>query len=243
MKALAYNVAAFDKVLGLATQVGDSYKPGNASIERTALIALLEESRKSITAVLKAEGEVATAVNQRQTAFEMLPQLSAQIVSLAESCGMDEKDLEDLKSLQRRFRSQPFKTSADQVNSTVQTAEPLPEPRKRRNRQLSFDNKVVNMEAMIQFLEDHPAYRPTEWEFSADGLKQKLAMLTDANTLANQARSALTGSRAKAKKLVFDRSTGIYGRARMAKKYLRVALGSDADLYKAVKKIKFKNKA
>src|SRR4051812_5873983 len=99
MKTLAYNVAALDKVLGLATQVGDSYKPSNASIERTALTALLEESRKSVTAVLKAEGDLATAINHRQQAFDGLPLLGIQIMGLAESGGMDEKDLQDLDKI------------------------------------------------------------------------------------------------------------------------------------------------
>src|SRR4051812_10882186 len=123
MKALAYNVAALDKVLGLATQVGDSYKPGNTSIERTALTALLEESRKSVTAVLKAEGDLATAINQRQLAFEKLPTLGMQITGLAESGGMNQKDLQDLNRMRKRFRSQPFKGIAQTTSPGGQAGE------------------------------------------------------------------------------------------------------------------------
>src|SRR5688500_3759417 len=177
MKATAYNVAALDKVLGLAAQVGDSYKPGNASIERTALAALLEESRKSVTAVLKAEGDLATAINHRQTAFDQLPLLGTQIMGIAESGGMNEKDLQDLDRMRKRFRSHPFKPALNITpggQNQTDVSEPSSETSVRKNRVLSFDNKVVTLESIISFLEQHPAYNPTEPEFTIEGLKAKL---------------------------------------------------------------------
>ena len=106
MKTINHNVAALDQVLGLAAPVYDSYQPGNASIERTALTALLAESKKSITAVHKAEADLLLAINKRQDAFASLPRLALHIFHLAECNGMNEKDLADLNALRKRFRSQ-----------------------------------------------------------------------------------------------------------------------------------------
>jgi len=245
MKALAYNVAALDKVLGLATKVGDSYKPGNASIERTALTALLEESRKSFTAVLKAEGDLASAINQRQDAFDKLPLLGMQIMGLAEVGGMSRKDLQDLDKMRKRFRSQPFKDPALKNGRGGQAADvsaPSTETPVRRNRQLSFDNKVVTLESIIKYLEEQGSYNPTEPEFAVKGLKEKLAQLNAHNTAIIGAKSELVSLRGEAKKLIFDQETGVFGRARLTQKYLRAILGVNTELYKSISKVKFKNK-
>lgn len=257
MKALAYNVAALDKVLGLAAKVSDSYKPSNASIDRTALTALLEESRKSVTAVLKAEGDLVSAINKRQEAFDKLPLLGTQIMGLAESGGMNQSDLQDLNKMRKRFRSQPFsagilrnngtaqKTSsggqAEQTISEVSSASG--DTSVRKNRQLSYDNKVVTLESIIKFLEVHPSYNPAEPEFTIAGLKEKLAALHAHNTAINDAKSELIRSRVQAKKMIFDHQTGITGKARMTKKYLRTILGANTEMYKSISRIKFKTKA
>lgn len=246
MKATAYNVAALDKVLGLATKVGDSYKPGNASIERTALTALLEESRKSVTAVLKAEGDLATAINHRQQAFDALPLLGTQIIGLAEGGGMNEKDLQDLNKMRKRFRSSPFKTNTLNTGpsgqATAEVSVPSPETTVRKNRQLSFDNKVVTLQSIIKFLEKQPSYNPKEAEFSIEGLKEKLAALEAHTAAVNDAKSELISARGESKKLIFDRKTGVFGRARMAKRYLRTILGSQSELYRSISKVRFKTR-
>lgn len=250
MKALAYNVAALDKVLGLAAKVSDSYKPGNASIERTALTALLEESRKSVTAVLKAEGDLASAINRRQQAFDKLPLLGTQIMGLAESGGMNQSDLQDLDRMRKRFRSQPFNGTAQNASPGGQAGQNISEVSSasdetpvRKNRQLSFDNKVITLESIIKFLEAHPSYNPTEPEFTIAGLKEKLATLNAHNTAINDAKSELVRSRVQAKKMIFDRQTGIAGKARMTKRYLRTILGANTEMYKSINRIKFKTQA
>jgi hypothetical protein len=244
MKATAYNVAALDKVLGLATQVGDSYKPGNTSIERTALAALLEESRKSVTAVLKGEGDLASAINNRQTAFDQLSLLGTQIISIAESGGMNEKDLQDLNRMRKNFRSHPFKSALNVTGEQIKTdvSAPSAETAVRKNRTLSYDSKVVTLEAIISYLEHHPAYNPTEQAFTIEGLKATLAELKAHNTEVMDAKSMLTKVRGKAKETIFDQKTGICGRARMVKKYLRTILGQRADLYRSISKVKFKTR-
>ena len=113
----------------------------------------------------------------------------------------------------------------------------------RKNRQLSYDNKVVTLESIIKFLEGHPSYNPTEPEFTVAGLKEKLAMLNAHNAAINDAKSHLVSARGDAKKMIFDRKTGVCGRARMVKRYLRTILGTETELYRSISKVKFKTKA
>jgi hypothetical protein len=146
--------------------------------------------------------------------------------------------------MRKRFRSQPFKGTAlknDPIGqNTVGVSVPSAETPVRKNRQLSFDNKVVILESIIKFLEEHASYNPTEPEFSIAGLKEKLATLKAHNLRIIDAKSELVNSRGKAKEVVFDRRTGIFGRSRMVKKYLRTILGPKAELYKSISKIRFK---
>lgn len=245
MKKTAYNVAALDKVLSLATQIGDSYKPGNASIERTALASLLDESRKSVTAVLKAEGDLASAINKRQEAFDQLANFGTRIKNIAEAGGMNEKDLQDLDRMRNRFRSQPFKSVLNdnaEGQRTAEASEPSTDTSVRKNRILSYDSKVVTLESIISYLENHPTYNPTEPEFTVEGLKTKLEELSTLTANVNDAKSNLTKARAMANITIFDHKTGIYGRARMTKKYLRTILGPRAELHRAISKVRFKTR-
>jgi len=238
MKTITHNVAALDQVLGLATPVYDSHSSGNASIERTALTALLEESKKSVSAVHKAKADHLLAINKRQEAFAMLPQLGMHIFLHAECNGMNDKDLADLDALRKRFRGQPFKSGKSLAAKEM--SEDVENVSTRKNRQLSFVQKVGTLEAIINLLDGHPAY-PTDAEWSVDALKVRLAELQQHNITVGETRGLLTQARTKAKGLVFNRRTGILGIARMTKRYLRLILGANADLYKSISRIKFKS--
>src|SRR5690349_13988327 len=113
MKAQTKNLAAFEKLLGACHAHGASYNPGNASIGRTALNALLEEAQKSIDAVHKAQGNLTKAINLRQQAFDELPFLGTKVVSIAAAHDMDLAHVKDLNRLRLRFRSQPFKSAVE----------------------------------------------------------------------------------------------------------------------------------
>lgn len=233
MKAISHNVAALDQVLGLAAPVFDSYKPGNASIERTALTALLEESKKSITAVHTAYADYHAAMNRRQQAFSELPRIGLYVYHLAECNGMNEKDLAHLNTVRARFISNPFKSEKALASSEEENS-PL-----RRNRQLGFAQKAATLEAIITMLDGHPNY-PTEAEWSVSALRITLAEMQQHSIAVAEKLGVLTKARAEVKQLVFDRKNGILGLVRKTKRYLRLTLGRKADLYRSISKIKFR---
>src|ERR1043165_6551043 len=96
MKKTIKNMAAFEKLLGACNAHGASYNPGSASIERTALTALLSEAQKSIDAVHKAQGDVTKAINVRDAAFNALPLLGTKVMSIAAAHDMDIEHVKDL---------------------------------------------------------------------------------------------------------------------------------------------------
>jgi len=247
MKALAYNVAALDKVLGLATQVGDSYKPSIASIERTALTSLLEESRKSITAVLKAEGDLATAIKLRQQAFDLLPALGVKVMLTAKSCSLSPIELAELNRIRKRFRSQPFNAKVQRASpdgpggpSNSEGESPPAEVIARKNRQLSYDYKLITLESLIRFLEDKPAYAPNETNVDIDSLKAKLEELVAHNAAVVKARYTVTEARAYAKAIVSNRETGVIAMVSLVKIYLQSVFSKDHDFYNSTIQIKLK---
>lgn len=237
MKTSNQNVAALDKVLGLATQLGDSYKPGNPSIDCAALMALLEESRKLIAAAQNAEAEMASAVNRRQASFEDLHQLGLRIRDTAESSGMNARDLHDLDMRRKRFRSQPFKSR--DTPPIGESGEPAPA---RKNRSLSYEIKVSTLESVIALLEGNPGYCPTSEDLTLEALKGRVQVLKDSNSSIIRAQAHLRAARTRVKEVVFDRESGIHGKARMTKRYLRSILGADNDLYRSVSRIRFKTR-
>jgi hypothetical protein len=245
MKAHANNVAALEKLLGLCNTHGASYNPGNASIERTALTALLEEAQKSIQAVHKARGELAKAVNLRQRTFDDLPLLGTAVVSIATANGMARDHLDDLNRIRKRFRSQPFKGTALKTGPGGQAGQPTPEGSAasadvpvRKNRQLNFETKVDNFAELIEFLENEPSYAPKEHEFTLAGLKEKLAALKAMNLSVQDAVTALQQARAARNEIVQNNPNGVLGTIKMVKRYFQAIFGTTSEQFRPVSKIK-----
>ena len=105
---------------------------------------------------------------------------------------------------------------------------------------MSFVQKAGTLEAIITMLEGHPSY-PRKAEWSVNALKAKLAELQKHNIAVSEAQGLLAKARGEAKRLAFDRKTGIVGIARMTKRYIKLILGGKADLYRSISKIKFRN--
>jgi hypothetical protein len=250
MKAHANNVAALEKLLGLCNTHGASYNPGNASIERTALTALLEEAQKSIQAVHKARGELTKAVNFRRRAFDDLPLVGTAVVSIATANGMARDHLDDLNRIRKRFRSQPFKKgTALKTGSGGQAEQPIPEGSAastdvpvRKNRQLNFDTKVDNFAELIEFLENEPSYAPKEHEFTLEGLKEKLVALKVMNLSAQEAVTALQQARAARNEIVMNNPNGVVNTCKMVKRYFQAIFGISSEQFRPVSKIKLSSK-
>ena len=249
MKAHANNVAALEQLLGLCNTHGASYNPGNASIERTALTALLEEAQKSIQAVHKARGELAKAVNLRARVFDDLPILGTAIVSIATANGMARDHLEDLNRIRKRFRSQPFKGTAQTTGPGGQAGQPTPEGSAasadipvRKNRQLNFYTKVDNFAELIEFLENEPSYAPKEPELTVSGLMTKLATLKAQNLAVHDAVTTLQQARAARNAIVLNNPNSVVNSSRMVKRYFQATLGTTSEQFKPVRRIKLRKK-
>lgn len=253
MKAHAHNVAALEKLLGLCNTHSASYTPGNASIERTALTALLEEAQKSIQAVHKAEGDLAKAVNLRLRSYDDLPLLGTRIISIAEANGMARDHLADLNRIRKRFRSQPFSEGVIREKGTAlntspggqagQTASDIsgssPDAPVKKRRQLNFESKADNFAAMIEFLENETTYAPKESQFTIEGLKAKLAALHAQNTAVHDAVTALQQARAARNEIVLNKAQSVVSSGRQVKRYFRGILGTTHEQFKPIRRIKF----
>jgi len=240
MKTITHNVAAFGKLVGLATQEGDFYQPTNPAIERTALQALLEEAQKSITAVHKAESDLERAINSRQRAFEDLPLLATRITAVAASCGMSNDHLEDLKRIRMKLRSQPFARDQNSPANGAPLGSPLPSAELiRRNRQLGFDNKLITFTAFVKRLENEPAYSSSDPQFSIDGLKALIAALQAHMNEVNACVAVLQQARQTCNSVVFDQQVGIYGIAWKVKQHFLGQFGTRSEKYVPFRRVKF----
>lgn len=244
MKTHGKQVAAWGKLLGHCNDQGDSYNPGTASMNRTAMESLLEESQKSIDAVHKAKNDVVTAVNQRQRAFDQLPFLGTRVIGALKASGAPANHVADVDRIRRKFRSLSKKRGA-LSNSDASPSEGVPAnaeapstsaPRKRGN--LAFESRLQNFSEMIGLLQNDSPYQPHEADLSIEGLTAMLEDLRVKHKAVDQARVALTTARHACNELLFSES-GIYGIAKMVKEYFKSVFGARSETFKAIQKIKF----
>lgn len=246
MKKHAKQVAAFDKVLGHCNDQGDSYKPSTASMNRTAMSALLEEAQKSIDAVHKTQNDLVTAVNQRHRAFDQLPVLGTRIIGALKATGAPADHIADVNRIRKRFRSLPpasnrgtaqnespggqtGQTSGAEVPSTSAT---------RKRSHLNFESKLQNFAELIGLLQNDSPYQPNEPDLSIEGLTATLEALREKHKAVDNALFAVFKARTVRNEVLFSES-GIYGIAKMVKEYFKSILGTRNETYKVIRKIKF----
>jgi hypothetical protein len=232
MRSTTKNVEAFEKLLGLCTLYSDSYKPGNASIQRMALMLLLEEAKKSIAAVHVAQGELAKVINIREQAFAKLPILGTKVINYAQASGMDPLHVEDLNKIRKKFRGFAFAKSAPKTDG-VANETPV-----RKNRISAYVSQAETLAEMINFLETESSYSPQEPELAIVALKENLVSFHAINQSINDAKAKLVSARIYRSRIIFA-TTGIHGIGMRVKKYFKAIFGANSDGFKTIGKIRF----
>jgi len=230
-------VAAFDQVLGHCNALGKKYNPSHASIQMTALNALLSSAQSSVSAVSAAQTAYINAVNTRQRVFAPLPRIATRLVALLLASDASPQIIEDIKRYRSRFWSKSSKvgTSTETTDSDVQDKSRGPVS------YLDYESKTASFKAIVQLLEGETTFQPTEKEYSLPGLAEVLRQLEAANKGVYDALVSLRGARLKRDEALYGRE-GLSGIARRVKKYLMFVYGYGSEQFKIVQKIRLYEK-
>lgn len=234
----AKNVANFEDLISFCTGYGASYNPSKAAIKLPALNTLHTEAVSKLAAVNSAQTPWSNTISAREIVFEPLSKLITRIVNSLEASDVPKQVVDNAKTIARKIQGK----RATPKNTTAPTDPALPVEENSKNisaSQMGFDNRIENMDKLIQLLSAQTGYAPNETELTTAALTSMLTNMRTANTAAINAFTPLSNSRIERNNVLYQAETGLVDIAGDVKKYVKSVFGGTSPQYKQVSGLKF----
>jgi hypothetical protein len=234
----AKNVANFQDLISFCTAYGASYNPGKASLKLAELDKKRTNAIEALAAVNSSLPASINAINQREIIFSPLNKLITRVVNAAAASDVSTQLIADVKTTARKLQGK--RATAKKPTVVDDPATPADESQKSNSAsQMSFDQRIENMDKLIQLLTAQPGYSPNEPELSVAGLTNLLTDMKAANTTAINAYTPVSNARIKRNDELYNPQTGLVAAAAGVKLYVKSVYGASSPQFKQVSKIIF----
>jgi len=230
----ARNVAHFNELIIACQAMGTPYNPSNTAIVITALQTANQTAESALTSVNTNLPIWKLACSQREAAFEPLSALVSRIVNGLTGLGFPKEIVKDAASFARKVQGR-------KANKSI----PIEEENFTRisSSQMSYDNRLGNLERLIEYVTALTGYSPNEPELQIVNLNTLLTTLRTHNSNVTTARLALVQARILRDTTLYDHRTGITQLAKQVKNYVKSAFGNKSHNYNSIKGIYFSRPA
>ena len=234
----AKNVANFEDLISFCTGYGASYNPGKAAIKLPALNTLHTAAKSKMAAVNSAETSWSNAVSAREILFDPLSKFVTRLINALEASEVPEQIVDNAKSITRKIQGR--RATPKDSAAPIDPAVPAEETSKNISAsQMGFDNRIDNMDKLIQLLTAQTGYAPNETELTTAALTTLHTNMKTANTAVINAFTLLSNSRVARNSSLYKAETGLVDIAGDVKKYVKSLFGATNPQYKQVSGIKF----
>ena len=234
----AKNIANLETLIGFCTGYGPTYNPSKAAIKIPALTTLHTNAVGTLASINNVLPLYNNAINARDAAFSPLSKLITRVVNAAQASDISPKGIGDLKTIARKLQGKRATPKNDDPPKEAAT----PEEESSKNisaSQMSFDQRIENMDKLIQLLAAQPAYIPNETELTIASLTTVLTTMRSTNTAAIAAFTPVSNARINRNNLLYKDDTGLVDLAADVKKYVKSVFGATSPQYKQVSGLKF----
>ena len=236
----AKNVANFQDLISFCNGYGASYNPNKASITLAALGTKQTDAITALAAVNTNIPASTNAINQREIVFNPLNKLITRVLNAVAASDVSKQVIDDVKTITRKLQGKRATPKIPTIIDDPTT--PANESQKSISAsQMSFDQRIQNMDKLIQLLTSLPGYKPNEPELSIAALTTLFNNMIAANTAAINAYTPLSNARIERNKILYNEITGLVTVAANVKTYIKSLFGATSPQYKQVSKLKFKN--
>ena len=104
---------------------------------------------------------------------------------------------------------------------------------------MSFDNRIGNFRSYIEILKNVPEYNPNEADLKVTALTAYADDLTAKSNAVSTTSATLDQARGVRDRLLYLNDDSVVNTAKLVKNYVQASLGSDSQLYKKIKGLKF----
>jgi len=202
------------------------------------LNAQFTSAKNSLTTINTALPPSTNAINGRDIVFSPLSKLIKRIVNAVDASSVPKQVVADVKTIARKIQG---KRGSDKLPTVVDDPN-TPEDESQKSisaSQMSFDNRIENMDKLIQLLASQPGYAPNETDLKVTTLTTLLGDMKTKNTAVITALTPLSNARISRNTILYATGTGLVDIAGEVKKYVKSVFGGTSPQYKQVSGLKF----
>ena len=230
------NVANLEKMISFCTGYGAQYNPANTNIDLPQLTAKYSTSVAALAQVNTDEVPYKSARNTRRDLFTPFSQLCTKIMNAVEASNVTAEFKKDVKTIIRKLQG---RRASKKVEDNPET--PQDESLQTHSAsQMSFDQRIENLDKLIDLLGSNPNYNPNETEVQVPTLTTLRNDMIAANTAVINAYTPYSNSMIARDVVLYDDNTGLVRLAGDVKKYIKSVFGATSDQYKQVSALLFK---
>jgi hypothetical protein len=212
-----------------------AYNPANTKLKVTRLEPQHVAGDAAANSVGSASALNKLAITDRETAFSQLRPLAVRSRNFLKASGAPKGVVDDAETYIRKLsggrKSPKIKddpnTPEDESQGSVSAS------------QMSYDNQVGNFLSYIEIVRNVVAYNPNEADLKVTALSAFAASLTDKSNAVSTTSAALNQARGQRDQLLYLADDSIVNTGLLVKAYVQAALGSQSQLYKKIKGLKF----
>jgi len=238
----AKNVANFESLISVIKGFGSIYNPSRQSIVLAALSTILQNAKNALSLVNSASGRNSIAIAARNDGFKPLSSLATRILNALRSSGSTRQINDAAQSLVRKIQGKRATPKLTEEEKAALTAEGI-EKKEISSSQMSFDNRLENLDKLIQLLSEVPQYAPNETDLQVSTLTNYYNTLKEANSAVLATENQISNARLSRNEILYKPDSGLVDTAAAAKMYVKSLFGATSPQYKQVSKLEFKSLA
>ncbi|MBN2521567.1 MAG: hypothetical protein JXB17_13730 [Bacteroidales bacterium] len=204
------------------------------------------DSQNAINAVNSSLPAYNTAIAAREAAFKPLSQLITRVMNSLKASNTGSEIVDKAVTLVRKLqgRRATTKLTEEEKQELIAQGKEVNEPLARRSQisssQLSFDNRIDNLDKLINLLGSIPEYKPNETDLQVVSLKSLLKDLKTKNDAANEAAIPLSNARIARNNILYNNGSGLVDIALNVKAYVKSLFGVKSPQYRQISGLEFK---
>jgi len=243
----AKNASNFEQLISYCVGYGTNYNPSKASIKVASMNTLLTSARTAITNEEDKHNTYKIAIDAREILFApaVLSKLVTKIMNSLKSSDVTEQKVADALTYTRKLQGRRAKPKIKIIDP--EPGEPVPgaeilieqETKNISASQMSYDNRLDNLDKLIKLLSSVTTYAPNEAELKVTALTTMLNDFKTKNSAVLTALVSVSNSRISRNDTLYKENTGVVDVAADVKAYVKSIFGATSPQYRQISGIRF----
>ena len=198
----------------------------------------INETSEAFASHNTASSALSIAIGNREAAFEPLSKLLTRVLNALKASDTTPANIDSAKSLIKKIQGSRVSAILTDDEKKALEAEGK-STRQNSASQLSFDNRLANLNQLIELLRAISTYAPNENELITDNLHLLAENLKNLNTACINAEALEMSLRTVRNETLYNPATGMVALAAFVKAYVKSLFGPNSPQFKQISGLRF----